>query len=66
MDTQQIVGIVLVFAGFLDAMTVYFILEPQLKDSPHKKTVLGAVVIGALLFFAAGTALLNRWIRLPL
>lgn len=47
MSTNTIVGLVLIFAGFMDCVIGAFVVAPKIQEPVQRKVVLGTVITGA-------------------
>ena len=47
MNTNTIVGLVLIFAGFVDCAIGAFLMAPKIEEPLQRRVVLGTVVTGA-------------------
>lgn len=47
MSTNSIVGLVLIFAGFVDCTIGVFVVAPKIEEPFQRRVVLGTVIAGA-------------------
>ena len=62
MSTNQIVGIVLLFTGLLDVILAFVVVGPRLPEE-RRRFVQMALVVGAVVMIALGTAFLSGAFR---
>ncbi len=57
METNAIIGLVLIGAGFADAAVALFVLAPRIPDENRRRLVVGAVASGGVMMALAGIAI---------
>ncbi len=59
METSQIIGVVLIVAGLLDAAMGRFVVGPRVQDPAQRPMIVGSLVLSGVMMVLLGGALLG-------
>lgn len=59
METSEIIGLVLIAAGLLDAVMARFVVGPRIEDQRQRSMVVASLILSGVMMVLVGGAILG-------